>query len=135
MKCINFDEHFADYTSQWMKEHGKEYKNYDAMEADMPRVYMNFLNTPAKWLDGVTPGAYFTQFEDAKVLVDWLEDYCRQGVPVPDLLMDQIQTVCRPCEKRLVAILKDGHRSAAGNGVHRAEDAVYSMAVESRSEG
>ncbi len=107
MKCINFDEHFADYTSQWMKEHGKEYKNYDAMEADMPRVYMNFLNTPAKWLDGVTPGAYFTQFEDAKVLVDWLEDYCRQGVPVPDLLMDQIQTVGRPCEKRLVAILKD----------------------------
>ena len=36
MKCINFDERFADYTSQWMKAHGKEYKNYQAMEADMP---------------------------------------------------------------------------------------------------
>lgn len=49
-KCINFDQRFADYTSQWMKEHQKEYRNYDAMEADMPRVYMNFLNTPASWL-------------------------------------------------------------------------------------
>ena len=62
MKCINFDERFADYTSQWMKAHGKEYKNYQAMEADMPRIYMNFLNTPASWLEGITPGAYFTQF-------------------------------------------------------------------------
>ena len=75
MKCINFDERFADYTSQWMKAHGKEYKNYQAMEADMPRIYMNFLNTPASWLEGITPGAYFTQFEDAKVLVDWFNEY------------------------------------------------------------
>lgn len=107
MKCIDFDAHFADFTSKWVKEHAKEYRNYDAMEADMPRIYMNFLNTPAKWLEGVTPGAYFTQFEDAKDLVDWLCAYCRKGVPVPDLLLDQIQTVGRPCEKRLVALLKD----------------------------
>ena len=73
----------------------------------MPRVYMTFLNTPARWLDGVTPGAYFTQFEDAKDLVDWLCDYCRKGVPVPDLLLEQIQAVGKPCEKRLVALLKE----------------------------
>ncbi|MBR4080695.1 MAG: HEAT repeat domain-containing protein [Clostridia bacterium] len=107
MKCINFDEHFADFTSRWMKEHAAEYRNYDAMEADMPRVYMTFLNTPAKWLDQVTPGAYFTQFEDPKDLVDWLCEYCIKGVPVPDLLLDQIQNVGKPCEKRLVALLKD----------------------------
>ena len=107
MKCINFDERFADFTSNWMKEHAAEYRNYDAMEADMPRVYMTFLNTPAKWLDQVTPGAYFTQYEDPKYLVDWLCAYCEQGVPVPDLLLDQIQFVGKPCEKRLVALLKD----------------------------
>ena len=106
MKCINFDDRFADFASQWMKDHGKEYRNYDAMEADMPRVYMTFLNTPARWLDGVTPGAYFTQFEDAKDLVDWLCEYCEKGVPVPDLLLEQIQAVGKPCEKRLVALLK-----------------------------
>lgn len=107
MKCINFDDHFADFTSQWLKDHSKEYRNYEAMEEDMPRVYMTFLNTPAKWLDGVTPGAYFTQYEDAKDLVDWLNEYCERGIPVPDLLLDQIQTVGKPCEKRLLALLKD----------------------------
>ena len=106
-KCINFDKHFADFTSRWMQDHRREYRNYDAMEADMPRIYMTFLNTPAAWLEGVTPGAYFTQFEDPKDLVDWLCAYCAQNVPVPDLLLDQITTVGKPCEKRLVALLKD----------------------------
>ena len=26
MKCINFDERFADFTAKWMKEHRGEYK-------------------------------------------------------------------------------------------------------------
>lgn len=107
MKCINFDERFADFTSQWMKEHAKEYRNYDAMEEDLPRVYMTFLNTPAKWLDGVTPGAYFSQFEDAKNLVDWMVEYTKREIPVPELLLEQIQAVGKPCEKRLLALLKD----------------------------
>ena len=107
MKCINFDDKFADFTSQWMKDHAREYRNYDAMEADMPRVYMMFLNTPAKWLDGVTPGAYFTQFEAAKDLVDWMVEYTAREIPVPDLLLEQIQAVGKPCEKRLLALLKD----------------------------
>ncbi len=107
MKCIDFDAHFADYTAQWMKEHTKDYRNYDEMEEDMPNVYMTFLNTPASWLQGVTPGAYFTQFEDAKDLVDWMNEYCDKGIAVPDLLLEQIQAVGKPCEKRLVALLKD----------------------------
>ena len=44
MKLIDFDKRFSDYTSQWMREHGKEYKDFDAMEADMPNVYLRFLN-------------------------------------------------------------------------------------------
>lgn len=106
-KCINFDDKFADFTAKFVKEHAKEYRNYDAMEADMPRIYMAFLNTPARWLNNVTPGAYFTQFEDPKDLVDWLQTYCAQGVPVPDLLCEQIVSVGKPCEKRLLAMLKE----------------------------
>ena len=107
MPIINFDEHFADFTSRWMTEHQDEYKTYDEMEADLTRIYMMFLNERAKWLGGVTPGSYFTQFEDPKVLVDWMHEYCRQGVPVPELLTEQITFVGKPCEKRLVALLKD----------------------------
>ncbi len=107
MPIVNFDEHFAEYVSEWMKVHQSEYSNFDEMEEDMPRVYMNFLNTRAKWLGNVTPGAYFTQFEDPKVLVDWLVQYCEERTPVPDLLLEQITTVGKPCEKRLVELLKD----------------------------
>ena len=108
MPIINFDEHFAEFMSDWMKAHEDQYSNFDEMEEDMPRIYMAFLNTRAKWLGNVTPGAYFTQFEDPKVLVDWLAEYCEEGTPVPDLLMEQITTVGRPCEKRLLELLKDG---------------------------
>ena len=105
-KTINFDEHFAEFVSQWYEAHRGDYRNFDAMEADMPRVYTRFLNTPAPWLEGITPGAYFTQFEDPKDLVDWLCSYCENGVPVPDLLLEQIENVGKPCEKRLVALLR-----------------------------
>ncbi len=107
MPILNFDEHFADYMSAWMKNHQGDYAGYDAMEEDLPRIYMMFLNTRASWLGNVTPGSYFTQFEDPKVLVDWMHEYCRQGVPVPDLLTEQITFVGRPCEKRLLELLKD----------------------------
>lgn len=107
MPIINFDEHFADFTSEWMKKHEGEYANFDQMEEDMPRIYLAFLNTRAKWLGGVTPGSYFTQFEDPKVLVDWLAAYCEEGTPAPDLLAEQITAVGKPCEKRLLELLKD----------------------------
>ena len=107
MPIINFDEHFADFTSEWMTSHSGQYKTYDEMEDDLPHIYMAFLNTRAPWLGSITPGSYFTQFEDPKVLVDWMDAYCREGVPVPDLLTEQITTVGKPCEKRLVALLKD----------------------------
>ncbi len=107
MPIINFDEHFADFMSEWMKKHEEQYGSFDEMEEDMPRIYMAFLNTRARWLGNVTPGAYFTQFEDPKVLVDWLAQYCDERVPVPDLLLEQITAVGRPCEKRLLELLKD----------------------------
>lgn len=107
MPVINFDEHFAAFTSEWMKEHRQEYRTFDDMEEDIPRIYMAFLNTRASWLGRVTPGSYFTQFEDPKVLVDWMNQYCDEGVPIPEPLLEQIAFVGKPCEKRLVELLKD----------------------------
>ena len=106
-KCIDFDEKYSEFVSKWMEANKGKYRNFDAMEADLPRVYTVFLNTPAPWLDGLTPGSYFSQYEDPKDLVDWMVDYCVQGVPVPDQLLEQIQFVGKPCEKRLMNLLKD----------------------------
>ena len=39
--------------------------------------------------------------------MDWLVQYCEERVPVPDLLCEQITTVGRPCEKRLLELLKN----------------------------
>ena len=107
MRCINFDEHFADFVSAWMELHQGKYRTYDEMEDDMPNIYNAFLNQPAKWLDGLTPGAYFTQFEDPKDLVDWMNQYCQRNIPVPDLLLEQIQNVGKPCERRLLNLLRE----------------------------
>ena len=107
MPIVNFDEYFATFTSEWMKEHRQDYRTFEDMEEDMPRIYMAFLNTRASWLGSVTPGSFFTQFEDPKVLVDWMSQYCEERVPVPDPLLEQIVTVGKPCEKRLVELLKD----------------------------
>ena len=107
MPVHNFDEHFAEFTSEWMKNHQNDYRNFDEMEEDMPRIYMSFLNTRAGWLGSITPGSYFTPFEDPKVLVDWMCQYCEEGVPIPDPLLEQIVFVGKPCEKRLTELLKN----------------------------
>lgn len=107
MPVFNFDEHFAEFMSKWMNDHDHEYENYDEMEADLPRIYMSFLNTRAPWLGSITPGSYFTQFEDPKVLVDWMRQYCDERVPLPEPLLEQIVFVGKPCEKRLIALLQD----------------------------
>ena len=112
-ECIDFDEHLASFVADYMQAHQKDYKNYDAMEADMPAIYVRFLNEPAAWLDGLTPGSFFSQYEDPKDLVDWMIAYDQKGVAIPDLLLEQIENVGKPCEKRLIAILKDEEMSNA----------------------
>lgn len=90
MKCIDFDKEFQRYITQWMKEHAKEYKNVEAMENAMPKVYATFLDTPQSFIAGMKPGEYFLSFKDPKALVNWMEDYFKQRVPVPDMLLNRI---------------------------------------------
>lgn len=105
MKCINFDKEFQRYITQWMKEHAKEYKNVEAMENAMPDVYETFLDTPATFLAGVKPGEYFLSFTDSKALVNWMEDYFKQRVPVPDMLLNRISELGESSEAPLMNLL------------------------------
>lgn len=106
MRCINFDKEFERYISAWMKEHAKEYKNYDEMEAAMPDVYEEFLDTPVNWLGGAKPGEYFNQFDNAHQLVNWMEDYFKQRIPAPDMLLNRIAELGLAAEESLMNLLK-----------------------------
>ena len=106
MRCINFDKEFERYVGAWMKENAKKYRNYDEMEAAMPEVYEEFLDTPVNWLSGAKPGEYFAQFDNAKQLVNWMEDYFKQRIPVPDMLLNRIAELGLSAEEPLMNLLK-----------------------------
>lgn len=106
MKCINFDRAFEKYMGAWVKENSEKYKdNMDVIENMMPDVYMEFLQKPADFLNGIAPQDYFEQFDDAEMLTEWLCQYIREGVPVPDLLLERITELGEKAEKSLLALL------------------------------
>lgn len=105
MRCINFDKEFQRYVSVWMREHAKDYRNYDEMEEAMPQVYEQFLDTPVNWLSGEKPGEYFQQFDQPRQLVNWMEDYFKQRIPVPDMLLNRITELGLTAEEALMNLL------------------------------
>jgi len=129
MKCIDFDKQFERYTRSWMEKNAEKYKNnMDVIEAMMPEVYMEFLEKSADWLNGMSPIAYFAQYDDAQMLTDWMCEYYAQGVPVPDLLMERITELGDAAEKALCAL-------PFGEGVsHEAALTAISLLRELESE-
>ena len=108
MECINFDEQFEQYEHDWIHEHAAEYGNsVDSMEEEMPALYEEWLHLPAEWLGGIRPCDYFARYDDAFLLCDWMLDYFRQNVPVPDLLMDRLTELSEDAERALLAVLRD----------------------------
>ena len=90
MKLPDFDGRFAKHLEKWARDNASKFKNADVMEAQLPDVYLRWLNTPMSWLDGLTPGTAFAGYTDAAQLVQMLVDYDQQGTPVPDPLMERI---------------------------------------------
>ena len=105
MKCINFDQEFQRYLHQWGVKNSKKYQNVEAMENAMPDVYAQFLDTPADFLAGIKPGEYFEAFSDPRQLVNWMEDYYKQRIPVPDPLLNRISSLGSASEEALMNTL------------------------------
>ena len=106
MNCINFDQKFEQYMGIWIKNHADEYKNnMDVIEGMMPEIYMEFLMRPATWLGGKTPQRFFEQYTDAKELVEWMCEYEKKKVPVPDLLLDRISEMGMDAQEPLMELL------------------------------
>ena len=92
VECINFDRAFEQYATQWMREHAAQFgNNMDRMEAQMPDVYMRWLNLPAKWVGAGKRPAAIRQYDDVDMLLEWMMLYERQRVPVPAQLMERLE--------------------------------------------
>ena len=51
MKLIDFDAQFARYAQEYIRAHKAEFKNMDEAEAQMPEIYLRWLNQAADWLE------------------------------------------------------------------------------------
>lgn len=117
MKIIDFDAYFTDVLNDWIEKNQSRFKKPDDMEDEVPDVYLRWLNTPAEWLDGAKPGEYYDQFDNSAELCQNLKDYIREGISVPDPLLDRLSELgdeqalldmakdkSAPCEARMTAI-------------------------------
>ena len=87
---LDFDANFQAYLAKWMEMNAEKFANVDQMEDAIPTVYMRWLNSPAAFLDGDTPAAYFSKYDSAPELIKWMRLYEDENVPVPDQLMERI---------------------------------------------
>lgn len=90
MICHDFDARFAAYLRAWLLAHEDEYADADAVEGMMPEMYAAFLDTPAEWLDGQKPGAFFASFSDPEQLLAWMKEYLDSRIDLPDMLLNRI---------------------------------------------
>ena len=90
MKLIDFDAQFARYAQEYIRAHKAEFKNMDEAEAQMPEIYLRWLNQAADWLDGRTPGEWFSQYSDPEELVSLAREYQKAGISLPDQLLERI---------------------------------------------
>ena len=104
MERIDFDEHFSDDLNAWVEKNRAKYKRPEALEEAAAEYYMVWLQTPAKWLGGVAPGAYFDRC-DAGELVTLLKDYESAELPVPDPLLTRLEELNQP--EPVLALLRD----------------------------
>lgn len=105
MKIIDFDAYFSDVLSDWIEKNQHRFRKPDDMENEVPDVYLRWLNTPADWLDGATPGSYFDRFEDSAALCELLKQYIAEEVSVPDPLLDRLAELADA--EALLSVAKD----------------------------
>ena len=108
MKLIDFDEKFHQYLHAWMEKNAARYPRVEDMEAQMPEVYMRFVNRRADWLEGgKTPAEFFAAMTDPRALTDLLREYERQGMPAPQLLLERLVTLDQAAVPPLMELARD----------------------------
>jgi hypothetical protein len=113
IKCIDFDEKFGKYAEGWIAANRSIYKNMDLLEEQIPEVYLRWLNTPADWLDGKTPGEWFNQFEDANELVELMRAYQKAKINMPDPLLERVTDLGEEAIAPLMQLVREYDKDRA----------------------
>ena len=105
MKIHDFDEKFYDYARTWMAMHpGMTDKQ---VEESYNEIMLNWLNAPARWLDGAKPGEYFLRYSEPKDLMKLLEEYDKRDIGLPEPLYSRVVSVGEPCVPALMRVAGD----------------------------
>jgi len=107
LKCIDFDKEFGLYAEKWIAANRKKYKNMDQLEEQIPEVYLRWLNTPAQWLEGRTPGEWFAQFDNAEELVALMREYQKTGISLPDPLLERVSDLGEESVAPLMQLVRE----------------------------
>ncbi len=106
-KCIDFDAKFGAYAESWIAANRTKYKNMDLLEEQIPEVYLRWLNTPADWLQGKTPGEWFSQYDDANELAGLMRAYNQEKINLPDPLLERMTDLGEEAVAPLMELVKE----------------------------
>ena len=113
-RLVDFDRRFSQHVEKWIAENRHRYQNMDQMEEEIPEVYLRWLNTPADWLEGRTPGEWFQQYNRPEELIDLIKSYQAQGISLPDPLLERITDLGDEAVGPLMELARDeGDRALA----------------------
>ena len=105
MKIHDFDEKFYEYVRTWMAMHpGMTEKQ---IEESYNEIMLNWLNAPAKWLDGERPGEYFLRYSEPRDLMKLLEEYDKRDIGLPEPLYSRIVSVGESCVPALMRVVRN----------------------------
>ena len=105
MKLYDFDEKFMDYCREWVALHPG--LNPQQIEDHYNEMMLGWLNAPASWLGGQTPGTYFNRYSEPKDLMKLLEEYDKRDMGLPEPLFNRIVTLGETCAQSLTAIVSN----------------------------
>ena len=105
MKIFDFDEKFYDYVRTWMAMHPNMTEKQ--VEDSYNEIMLNWLNAPAKWLNGEKPGEYFLRYSEPRELMKLLEEYDKRDIGLPEPLYSRVVSVGEVCVEPLMRMVKN----------------------------
>lgn len=105
MKIFDFDEKFYDYVRTWMALHPNLTEKQ--VEESYNEIMLNWLNAPAKWLNGEKPGEYFLRYSEPRELIKLLEEYDKRDIGLPEPLYSRVVSVGEPCVEPLMRLVRN----------------------------